>query len=72
MSEWISVEDRMPDEGVDVLCQFSRGYAGVGFLVAGRFDAYGDGGQGIGWASCETEDRVSVNITHWRHLPKPA
>ncbi len=71
MSEWISVEDQMPTEGQDVLCCFSRGFAGVGFLVAGRFEGYGEAGELIGWASCETEESVRVKITHWTPIPPP-
>lgn len=68
MSDWISVSDALPDVGIDVLCKFMRGHSGYGYLVAGRFEGYDDCGDGIGWASCETEDQVKQEITHWQPI----
>ena len=60
MSEWISVKDRMPEEGVDVLVYgyiyLDRKGVDVDFVdgESGNFFYYDDGG-----------------VTHWRPLPEP-
>jgi len=55
--EWISVEDRLPDEGVDVLLWC--GWAITG-LIGNDNSFY-------------TEDGVNPchNVTHWMSLPEP-
>ena len=57
MSEWISVKDRMPEEGVDVLvygeiCHNKKGIE-VDFVKNGDFVA------------CDED------VTHWMPLPEP-
>jgi hypothetical protein len=62
MSEWISVKDRMPEEGVDVLVygdiylNRNRKGADVDFVdrESGNFFYYDEG-----------------EVTHWRPLPEP-
>ena len=60
MSEWISVKDRMPEEGVDVLVYgdiyLNRKGADVDFVdrKSGNFFYYDEG-----------------EVTHWRPLPEP-
>lgn len=61
MSEWISVDDRLPAEEVDVLVFGKRGVM-IGYTVAGVF-----GGQ---WASFETEEATKFDVTHWMPLPE--
>lgn len=54
-NEWISVKDRMPEEGVDVLVYLNRKGADVDFVdrESGNFFYYDEG-----------------EITHWRPLPE--
>ena len=60
MSEWISVKDRMPEEGVDVLVYgyiyLNRKGVDVDFVdrESGNFFYYDEG-----------------EVTHWRPLPDP-
>lgn len=60
MSDWISVKDRMPEEGVEVLVYgdiyLNRKGADVDFVdrESGNFFYYDEG-----------------EITHWRPLPEP-
>jgi hypothetical protein len=52
---WISVKDRMPEEGVDVLVYLNRKDADVDFVdKSGNFFYYDEG-----------------KVTHWRPLPEP-
>ena len=55
-SEWVSVKDRMPEEGVDVLVYLNRKSADVDFVdrESGNFFYYDEG-----------------EVTHWRPLPEP-
>ena len=64
MSEWISVDDRLPDEGIDVLVSdgdsFSVGYIEIGgsYFMLSNYDSY------------DVAD-ISFNPTHWQPLPSP-
>lgn len=66
MSEWISVEDRLPDVDTLVLATgFDYGYQlnKMHYVLAVRFDNY--------WYS-ETDFGVEYKyITHWMPLPEP-
>lgn len=70
---WISVEDRLPDIDVLVLC-FSVDQMFVGFRSA----KHDDTGRGWSWAmqddvlnaDCHRND-VFAEVTHWMPLPKP-
>lgn len=55
-NDWISVKDRMPEEGVDVLVYLNRKSADVDFVdrESGNFFYYDEG-----------------KVTHWRPLPEP-
>lgn len=67
MSEWISVKDRLPGKGNDVLMYFDTGNMAVGFWHDGDecftfWSAYAD----YGWyTDCDFEP------THWMPLPEP-
>jgi hypothetical protein len=54
---WISVKDRMPEEGVDVLVYLNRKGVDVDFVdrESGNFFFYHDEGE----------------VTHWQLLPEP-
>lgn len=56
MAEWISVEERLPLEGEDVLVWEARGFAFVDNRRNGK------------WVIC---DDVIGAITHWMPLPEP-
>ncbi len=61
MSDWIKVEDRLPEEGVSVLVS----YHGLGPTIA-----YPIGTKGIlqWWHSA---GHHAINVTHWQPLPEP-
>ncbi len=69
MSEWISVEDFLPDAEQDVLCFCERG-SSIGMTVAGRF-ARSLGDDRMEWMSFETEEETKYTVTHWMPLPAP-
>lgn len=57
MSEWISVKDRLPEEGKNVLClDSSDNYYSVGWIEDGLWE---DG------------EFVGIDFTHWMPLPEP-
>jgi hypothetical protein len=58
VGEWISVEDRLPEEGQSVLIHYVDGWTPVGHLLNGRW--YQSGGE-TSWLS----------VTHWMLLPEP-
>ena len=68
MSEWISVEDRLPEEGQKVLVSFiwfesrERGNA---VLLYGNYDDHN-------WRTADdgSELDYSVLVTHWTPLPE--
>ena len=62
--EWISVEDRLPEEHQDVLI-FWKGKIDVAFLINYNLGF---------WRSPRDEDEESpfpVSASHWMELPKP-
>ena len=63
MSEWIRVEDRLPEEDEDVLAYIQDGY----IKVACPFYQI-DGGKRWAWFG---GDYMYENVTHWQPLPDP-
>lgn len=55
---WISVEDRLPEEGQSVLVHYVDGWMPVAHLLNGKW--YQSGGE-TSWLS----------VTHWMPLPEP-
>ena len=70
MSQWISVDDFLPEPEKDVLCYCVRGIS-HGMTVAGRFYKSLSDEDGITWMSFETEDVTKYEVTHWMPLPEP-
>jgi len=60
--EWISVKDKLPEEGENVLI-YEEAYSEVGYLFRGK------------WRSMETdfcgEPYELEDVTHWMYLPEP-
>lgn len=66
MSEWISVDERLPEKGQSVIFAIFNGNLGFGYLVERR-----DGGFHF---NDYLDDEPLVNIsgvTHWMPLPEP-
>lgn len=64
MSEWIDVNDRLPDEGVTVLCMgesYDSNYAN-GYILSRLFGGL--------WLIGKQEEEAEL-ITHWQPLPPP-
>lgn len=57
MSEWISVDERLPDDSHDVLM-----YLGNGHMLVGYYDAPCNGFRGI--------LGITNRVTHWMPLPE--
>jgi hypothetical protein len=55
--KWISVEERLPDDGKYIVC------TAKGSVYCTRFKAFGCGG------SFQTD--INTHITHWMPLPEP-
>jgi hypothetical protein len=67
--EWISVTERLPEEGqpdsILLYLDYRDGYGGqaVGYFLGGEFWLYEDGN-----ITC---DKAEVDATHWMPLPEP-
>lgn len=61
MSEWISCEDKMPQDGVRVLVYSRHNWVAIGSTIKGHKVKKFYDGDGFSWNS----------ITHWQPLPKP-
>lgn len=59
MSEWISVDDRLPEDGDEIL-MWSEVFHGV---------VLGDRSDGEWWN--ESDIITTAKITHWQPLPEP-
>lgn len=62
MSEWISVLDRMPDEG-DYCATKVNETCAIPFV-------YYRNGEWISNMLCNSGTKIDV-VTHWKHLPTP-
>ncbi len=63
MADWISVKDRLPDRGADILA-FMRNGAETRIVACN----YGDNV----WYDCVMNCIVAFqNVTHWMPLPEP-
>ena len=60
-SEWISVEDRLPDDkkGKEKVIFYGEDYVMMGFFYEGKF------------RDCMYPHPIVINITHWQPLPQP-
>lgn len=70
MSEWISVKERVPEDGVPVLITYLGYYDNRPYCDAIANIRNGD----WGWYEAAGEDNdevVRVTITHWMPLPSP-
>ena len=56
--KWISVEDRLPEEGQSVIVHYLDGWMPIAHLLNGKW--YQSGGE-TSWLS----------VTHWMPLPEP-
>lgn len=66
-SEWVSVEERLPEDGEDMtpyLVHVESKYGRSVTLTAWHPDREG------GWV-CEGDAVPSIRVTHWRPLPAP-
>ena len=61
MSEWISVDNKMPSEDVTVLL-WAQGYWAQGYSVG--FYQHGQ------WLD-EADHEIMQGVTHWMPLPEP-
>lgn len=63
MSEWISVDERLPHPNQSVLANRSnKGVSNFFFTSSGKWMQDGWGG---------IDDRIFNDITHWMPLPEP-
>lgn len=62
MSEWVSVRDRLPEIGVEVLV-YDCGFMGVWSL--NKTD------QGVFWEDGHGDQYSVDEVTHWMPLPEP-
>lgn len=60
--DWISVEDRLPEEGTRVLIYRKDGEMTVDYRI-NICDSY--------WIWCGLTDEEMQRITHWMPLPEP-
>jgi len=65
--EWISVKDRLPSVGEDILFYHKGGFCGVGQLMPGREGVY----EWLWWGEIPRCLLKSNCITHWMPLPEP-
>ena len=65
MNEWVSVKDKVPEEGVEVLV-YSLKYEGK-YLIDYRIDFV----ETAIWARTALNDQAQNNVTHWMLLPEP-
>ena len=74
MSEWISVEDRLPKDGEVVIAGYIYEFSGevdafISWFMHGKFTADVDAleaSNSCGWGVIEP----SIKVTHWAVMPK--
>lgn len=69
MSEWISVKDRLPEDGQKVLA-FGGGERRY-YCVAKFFKHFNDGGDFWHLGAKDRKYSPGYKITHWMPLPEP-
>jgi len=67
MSDWISIEDRLPDDDTRVDCKFE----GVYELRENILFWVGESGRGHFGGFLEIDGKGSQPATHWMPLPQP-
>ncbi len=70
MSEWISVKDRLPEEGIPVIVCYLGYYDGMPCSDSLANIKCG------GWCwwegyDCDNDEEIRVDVTHWMMLPDP-
>lgn len=70
--EWISVDDRLPEAEVSVLCwdKARKGDGVYEFFVCWRKCRRREDGS-IQWEGPQAWDMIGLEVTHWMPLPKP-
>ncbi len=66
MSEWISVDERLPEELGKYICYFSDGS-----IETYDFEGLDDGRYGITDVGVGFEATKDWHVTHWMPLPEP-
>lgn len=63
MSEWISVNDKLPNQNIDVLVLVEGGRKGI-VIIARYWDVTGQ------WLHCDPRGEFDNHVTHWAKLPE--
>ena len=61
MEKWISVEDKLPEPWVDVLCHHYNDDIFIGYFS--KINGWN------GWINANKEN--DIEVTHWQPLPEP-
>lgn len=69
IKEWVSVNDRLPDSAIIVLCATNKGIF-MGYVI----EQWGkDGNYYRDWysqpAGTNKDNNATYDVTHWQHLP---
>ena len=59
MSDWISVDQSLPDKNTDVIVACEDGYVQAGYL------------EGREWQWINSEATIRIGVTHWMPFPEP-
>ena len=64
VSDWISVEDRVPETGGSYIVScFYEGLCVRGIVDKAHWNP--------GWSTVSGNKNIAENVTHWQHLPSP-
>ena len=66
MSEWISVNDRLPENYIPVIV-YCQNFGGIIFYDGQHIDD----GELVGWESDGDCGYPTLDVTHWMPLPEP-